>query len=61
MAERMAALTGTGGPQCPHSPAVYLTNDMRKKLKPNTMVIFMAIVIALGFAALLYYGARIMR
>jgi hypothetical protein len=34
---------------------------MRKKLKPNTVVTFLAILIALGFAALLYYGARIMR
>jgi hypothetical protein len=30
-------------------------------MKPNTMVMFMAIVIALGFAALLYFGARILR
>jgi hypothetical protein len=28
-------------------------------MKPNTMVIFMAILIALGFAALIYFGARI--
>jgi hypothetical protein len=30
-------------------------------LKPNTMVTFMAILIALGFAALLYFGVRIAR
>jgi len=34
---------------------------MRKKLKSNTVVTFLVILIALGFAALLYYGARIMR
>jgi hypothetical protein len=28
-------------------------------MKPNTMVLFMAILIALGFAALIYFGARI--
>jgi hypothetical protein len=30
-------------------------------MKPNTMVMFMAILIAFGFAALLYFGARILR
>ena len=30
-------------------------------MKPNTMVFFMAILIVLGFAALLYFGARIAR
>jgi hypothetical protein len=28
-------------------------------MKPNTMVMFLAILIALGFAAVLYFGARI--
>jgi hypothetical protein len=28
-------------------------------MKPNTMVMFVAILIALGFAALLYFGAHI--
>jgi hypothetical protein len=30
-------------------------------MKPNTIVIFMAILIAFGFAALLYFGVRIAR
>jgi len=32
-----------------------------EKLKRNIMVVFITILIALGFAALLYYGARIGR